>query len=678
MNWYQYMEQKRTLLIGGIVIICLAMLFVTMRRNVVSFDGFWHLQTGLDWLKYGLSPWQDHYSFTFNGEAITNPPYLFQALLAWLVTKFGLEPGFQIYRFASFLFLFGLLVVFLRRLRVPVMVYCLVLPLVVVLLQFRTVSRPELIDYAFCILAMQLYYRTRNEMSTAGMLPIIGFMWLWNNYHQPIFGYIIFFAYFIDIALKQLHDRAPPRVWLQWLGWGIAIVAVGFLTPDLKHPLEVVLFSPPEGKELIGEFWYYDPYLASAAFYGLIAITAVTLALLAWKRQFGLLIVCFVLVFHSVDIPRIIVPSGIVILCAFAWMMSEFDLEDRLRHASTFHRNALGSLVFALVVIFLVSGVNGARSFMVQNESSRVRYPEDVVEYMIDHNISGRIFNVYETGGHLIYHLSPGTQVYIDGRTSILYPFDHLKLYFEAVNSPDKLRSEIEKYNIDLVLLENSLHTFVLMNLTGGLGLDFVGANFSLFKKSNPNFPLLGTLLSNPACWSEELSTVIEDEQSRAPSVLPDYSPLLPFMYFVTDFNRADDKSVFLNSLDPGNGWTDFRLRFAGFQALHQNLNPLANQFFSDIAAKTFSDNLAGALAKVRMGEWRAAEQLLDWLTRNLWSEKTHEILILHGLLVQISQNIQLELFDDAYLDKLAREISLSGDSISSFVPDTRSFCPES
>ena len=162
MNWFAQTEQKKSLLVGGTVLICLTMLIVTTRRNYYGYDGFWHLQAGLDWLEYGLSPWLDHFSFTFKGKEVSGPPVFFQILLGWLVKQFGLDPGFQIYRFTSFLLIFGLFVAYLSRLRAPTFVFCLMLPLVVVLLQYRSLIRPELLGYSFSIIALFLYYRTRN------------------------------------------------------------------------------------------------------------------------------------------------------------------------------------------------------------------------------------------------------------------------------------------------------------------------------------------------------------------------------------------------------------------------------------------------------------------------------------------------------------------------------------
>ena len=64
-------------------------------------------------------------------------------------------------------------------------------------------------------------------------------------------------------------------------------------------------------------------------------------------------------------------------------------------------------------------------------------------------------------------------------------------------------------------------------------------------------------------------------------------------------------------------------------------------------------------------------------LARVSYSQKLSEIAILHSLLVQIRQNVGLELFDEAYINRLAVDIGANSDSISSFVPDVRSFCPD-
>ena len=140
--------------------------------------------------------------------------------------------------------------------------------------------------------------------------------------------------------------------------------------------------------------------------------------------------------------------------------------------------------------------MNMARAYMEENKTSRVRFPVDVADYMIKHDITGRIFNEYGIGGYLIYRLSPTSQVYIDGRTGILYPVEHYLRLLEAKKSPDILRAEIEKHDINLAVLQNKQRNFRLVMDTGDLQLDYVGSKFSLFRRNNPNFPNFGALLA--------------------------------------------------------------------------------------------------------------------------------------------------------------------------------------
>ena len=254
MTWFEQAEQKRKLVIGGITILCLAMLAVTARRNNVSLDSFWHLKAGLDWLQYDLSFWRDHFSFTFHGQAISGPPFMFQALIGWLVMQLGLDQGLEIYKIVGFFLTFLLVLHLLHKLRSPVIVYCLVLPLVVVLLQMRSTVRPELIGYSFSVLAILLYHRANYKISITSMLPIVGLLLLWGNYHTSIFGYIIFFGFFVDLAVQQFNRRASANTWIKWLLWGSVVFSVGFIKPGASHPVIGAIFFSDEWKSLILEY----------------------------------------------------------------------------------------------------------------------------------------------------------------------------------------------------------------------------------------------------------------------------------------------------------------------------------------------------------------------------------------------------------------------------------------
>jgi hypothetical protein len=223
MKWTEVLEQRKALLVGGVALICLVALLVTARRFNITLDVYWHIRTGMDWLFNGLSPWQDHYSFTFFGEPIKSQAWMFQALVGWLVSQFGVETGLEILRITCFAAVFGLVFLFLKMLKSPALVYLLVLPVLVLLLQYRPVARPEIISYSLIVVSVMLYYRARLQMSVSTMWPIVLLVWAWSNYHSAIFAYVIFFGLFVDTAVRYLRERVAIGWWLQWLGWGLSV-----------------------------------------------------------------------------------------------------------------------------------------------------------------------------------------------------------------------------------------------------------------------------------------------------------------------------------------------------------------------------------------------------------------------------------------------------------------------
>jgi hypothetical protein len=245
-NWMQDLESRRRFAIGSIVLLCAAILFVSALRNPVDYDGYWHLRMGMDWVENGLSPWRDHYSFTYPGEEIVGPPVAFQVTLYQAVKLLGERGGFVSIKLAAFLLSLGMMLAWLRQIGAPVLAYLLVLPLLVAVIQFRAQVRPELFSYALSIVALMLYHRSRLHLSAAAILPVALLLWLWTNYHTSVIGYVIFFGLFIDIGLRLLRERQGMVAWVAWVAWGALLVAVGFLNPSVSHPILRLLLFPAE------------------------------------------------------------------------------------------------------------------------------------------------------------------------------------------------------------------------------------------------------------------------------------------------------------------------------------------------------------------------------------------------------------------------------------------------
>jgi hypothetical protein len=69
--------------------------------------------------------------------------------------------------------------------------------------------------------------------------------------------------------------------------------------------------------------------------------------------------------------------------------------------------------------------------------------------------IVGNPFNEFGYGGFVVFHLWPQYRVYIDGRTDLVYPPEHVERYVQALHDPRAFEAEAARLRIEWVLLDN-------------------------------------------------------------------------------------------------------------------------------------------------------------------------------------------------------------------------------
>ena len=114
-NLYAALEARRRFILTSLLIVTSGILFVTALRNPVDYDGYWHLAMGRDLLEHGLSPFRDHYSFTFNNAEVRSPPWLFQSFLYLCVYLFGEHGGFIAVKLIAIFALVGCMLAWLKQ-----------------------------------------------------------------------------------------------------------------------------------------------------------------------------------------------------------------------------------------------------------------------------------------------------------------------------------------------------------------------------------------------------------------------------------------------------------------------------------------------------------------------------------------------------------------------------------
>ncbi|MBV1931621.1 MAG: hypothetical protein KUG71_07880 [Porticoccaceae bacterium] len=676
-GWYELLEARKRPVVGTLLLLCVAVLIITALRDPVDYDGYWHLQMGKDWIENGLSPYKDHYSFTHQDETIKSPPVVFQAGLYVMVKLFGDVLGFIVVKLLAFSLVLACMVAWLRQIKAPTLVYCLVLPLLITLVQLRAQVRPELISWSLSIIALMLYHRARLRLTVTAIAPIVVLIIFWVNYHSSIFAYVIFFGLFVDIGVKLIKQKSGVRDWVVWSCWGLVLVGAGMINHNMAHPVYGAIMFPDVWKALIME--YYPPYALFKSFPPIHVLSLLTLASIAmavWQRKFGYLVFIGVALYGGLSMIRLVTPMGIIFLGVFAHLLTDARIEDALRASSEWFSRVVAVLLIVIFLVPMAYAVLFARSAMYGNMHTRMLFPSSLVSYMRANNKTGRIFNEYHLGGYLIYKLSPESQVYIDGRTGILYSPEHFVRHNAARDNGKLLADEIEKYDIDFALLESSATNAWNVLQSGEFELDFVDAKFALYSRNAPALPATGRLWARPYCWIENDKQSLLEEWEMASSRLPWAAPVLPLMERVNEYVTSEDPLAWLASLSPDFTWNDDSKRFVGYRALEYGLGKMAIDLFDGVADKSLKDYLATALAYLRDGQVDEAEQTLDIVSRKEWPRRVfNDLLIMHDLLTEIQQQRPLRYMNKKFVDGIAGQVSSARASQANEPVSAKSFC---
>ena len=86
-------KHKNHILIAVSLFFCVIAIIITANQIPISFDTYWHIATGRDFLVYGDSPLTDHFTFTHYGETINSNPIIFQIIIAGFTFVFGPDAG---------------------------------------------------------------------------------------------------------------------------------------------------------------------------------------------------------------------------------------------------------------------------------------------------------------------------------------------------------------------------------------------------------------------------------------------------------------------------------------------------------------------------------------------------------------------------------------------------------
>jgi hypothetical protein len=446
---------------------------------VVYFSLFFlHIQqhTNLDHaklVKYGEIMLEQGKVFNTNLFSYTAPDYPF-VNHHWLVglVFYGIHAlsGFAgltvfslLMNVAAFLLLFLLLV---RRSGFWLLL--LVVFVSVPLISSRQQPRPELFSILFFVLNLLFLHKWYNGQLKNTLLWLLPAMQLlWVNLHI-----LFYFGIFLQGSiLLQLWLNSEKRS--QWPFF--AKVFLGSLFATLVNPafLKGVVYpfmimgeiEYPVSENMPFFFHYATSGGTTSFFYFEFALFAGLLLIYYWVKNPQLLrthayLPFWLLVFGALFLWRIRanVFYGYTLILLASWLMEGIPAAQMKKARNI----AMISLAALLVIVFRLPHTpfdpyfGGAYKPGLGNDPAM----DDGARYLLRNNIKGPIFNNFDIGDYLIYHLYPDDRVFVDGRPEAYPPGFFKNVLLPAIHTQKGWLDIDHQYRFNTVVL--GFHTQVL------------------------------------------------------------------------------------------------------------------------------------------------------------------------------------------------------------------------
>jgi hypothetical protein len=477
------------------VLILFVAVFAMAVRTPADTDTWWHLQAGQVTLESGRILQSDVFSHTRQGQPWVNHSWLSQVILYLLFHNwryFGLGLFQALVVALTFAFVYA-------QMEGSVFTRAFVVILAATTSAVVWISRPQLLSLLLTVVLCYLLYLFKwRGVNRLWLIPLLFVLWV-NLHAGYALGFMVLVGFVAGEVFNNLlvwvlspddgSDKSEDPI-VPWRGVGVVMIVsiVSFfcllLNPNTTKMWTYYLDTVSVGalQDFIGEWLspdfhplYTQPFiwllLATLAAVGLSGrrVDGSDLALVAGFAYAGLLARRNIGPFALVTAP---VLSRHVRPITDRWLRAA-RARGWLRPPRRAVRPPPAGLVLVnwllLVLVLVAAGVKVVLplrvSFNVENE--RRTLPQDAVAWIQEHRPAGPMFNSYNWGGYLIWHLWPDYEVFVDGRTD-LYGDELLSQYLRVRFAQPGFQEVFDEYGVNLVLTEAGGFTGSFLALDDG------------------------------------------------------------------------------------------------------------------------------------------------------------------------------------------------------------------
>ncbi len=414
----------------------------------------------------------NYFSFTQTEYPFTNHHWLFGVITA-VTEKIAGFSGLTILNMLLNTIAFSLILIFTTKKYQQPYITFLVGLFVLPLFTYRTEVRPESFSLFFFALffAVFSYFSTKKFQTKTTLkkilliLPILVAQVLWTNIHLFfIFGPLISGYYLFETLLTKNKKQIPFWITLTLLLFVSTLGNPSFITGALA-PFNIFnnyAYRVAENQSSIFMFNYginqnyygYVIALSFASFLFSIFITLKKQSLLNLSKLF--LLTIFLILGNKIN--RMSSFLGLIILLTTIPFITQFLKYTSLKKMLTKIFNQFDEnvrlLLFSSFGIFIILGIFLSGIFLPNITSFGTGLSPQgnkAAEFFKQNGLTGPVFNNYDIGGYLVYHLFPQEMMFIDNRPEA-YSSDFIENeYLQSLKSEERWQEISQKYNINAI-----------------------------------------------------------------------------------------------------------------------------------------------------------------------------------------------------------------------------------
>lgn len=389
--------------------------------RVADVDIWGHLKYGELIVSERMIPRHDIYSYTAYGKPWIDHEWLSEAAFYIFYSHFG-DAGLFVLKISAGLIIALFLFLTLRMASAELFPLLVSFSLAFLTLGHFAMFRPQIFTYLFMSFFMfaMCAFHFKQQAKFLYALPFV--MMFWCNFHG---------GFFSGLGLLFMSMLVFRRSWKLFLALFLLSCALTLVNPYgvRLHAAVICAVLNPHTHQRIVE--WKPPSLLSAEFpeytlYLLLSLACVFLSR-GWRRE-GRALFSFYVAAVLLSLSSIRHIPLFALLAAPSFSLSLTRLTEGLSDGAK-----KLCVVFALFLMAELSFILFPRSFRVLT-SPRL-FPVSCVDVMKKRGVKGNVFNPFEWGEYILYHLSPDVKVSMDGRYDTVYPWNVIEENYQVLNA---------------------------------------------------------------------------------------------------------------------------------------------------------------------------------------------------------------------------------------------------